>query len=93
MSHSVRLCSSFESSHRLWLQQHYSHSDSDLKDKPKVNSMVTTPQMHERVHTCVNKCSETEKWNTSPQLSDGALYNRVAGVLTQTHVLTAVYIL
>lgn len=89
----MRLCSSLESSHRLWLQQHLSHSDSDLKDKPKVNAEVTTLQMHEGVYAYVNKCSETEKWNTRPQLSDDALHNRVAGTLTQTHVLTAVYIL
>lgn len=55
--------------------------------------MVTTRQVHERAHTSVDKCCETEKWNTSPQLYDGALYNRVAGTLTQTHVLTVVYIL
>lgn len=56
MSHSVRLSSSFES-HRLWPQQRYSHSESALKDKAKVNSTVTTPQMQ----TSVNKCPETEK--------------------------------
>lgn len=55
--------------------------------------MITTLQMHERVLTCINKCSKTQKWNTSPHLSDAVLYNHVAGTLTQTHVLTEVYIL
>lgn len=58
MSHSVRFYNSSESSRHLWLQQHCSHSDGDLKDKPKVNSMVSTPQMREertRVSTSVRK--------------------------------------